>query len=49
VLGLHIGSGSKLADVSAWSPHAAGTTVTFAVALVSLVDWLTSGKPHVLP
>ena len=44
VLGLHIGSGSKMADVSPWAPRAANTTLTFANAQTSLVDWLLSGN-----
>jgi len=44
VLGLHIGSGSKMADVSPWAPRAANTALTFANAQTSLVDWLVSGN-----
>ena len=44
VLGLHIGSGSKMADVAPWAPRAANTTLTFNNAQVSLVDWLLSGN-----
>jgi predicted TIM-barrel fold metal-dependent hydrolase len=44
VLGLHIGSGSKMADVSPWAPRAANTALTFSVAQTSLVEWLVSGN-----
>ncbi|GMU79374.1 MAG: amidohydrolase [Acidimicrobiia bacterium] len=44
VLGLHIGSGSKMADVSPWAPRAANTALTFSAAQVSLVEWLLSGN-----
>lgn len=44
VLGLHIGSGSKMADVSPWAPRAANTALTFTAAQTSLVEWLLSGN-----
>ena len=44
VLGLHIGSGSKMAELAPWAPRAANTALTFANAQTSLVDWLCSGN-----
>jgi len=44
VLGLHIGSGTKMADVSPWAPRAAVTALTYTNAQTSLVDWLLSGN-----
>ena len=50
VLGLHIGSGTKMAELAPWAPRAANTALTFANAQTSLVDWLLSGNlvrfPH---
>jgi predicted TIM-barrel fold metal-dependent hydrolase len=44
VLGLHIGSGSKMADVSPYAPRAASTALTFTAAQVSMTEWLVSGN-----
>ena len=41
VICMHIGSGSKMADVSPFAPRAANT---FAMAQTSLVEWLVSGN-----
>ena len=44
VICMHIGSGSKMADVSPFAPRAANTALTFAMAQTSLVEWLVSGN-----
>ncbi len=44
LVAMHIGSGSKLADVSPWAPRAAITALTFTAAQTSLVEWLVSGN-----
>jgi predicted TIM-barrel fold metal-dependent hydrolase len=44
VLCMHIGSGSKMADVSPYAPRAANTVMTFSMAQLSFVEWLTSGN-----
>jgi predicted TIM-barrel fold metal-dependent hydrolase len=44
VVCMHIGSGSKMADVSPFAPRAANTALTFAMAQTSLVEWLVSGN-----
>jgi hypothetical protein len=41
---MHIGSGSKMADVSPFAPRAANTVMTFSMAQLSLVEWLLSGN-----
>ena len=43
VVCMHIGSGSKMAEVSPFAPRAANTALTFACAQTSLVEWLVSG------
>jgi predicted TIM-barrel fold metal-dependent hydrolase len=43
VICMHIGSGSKMADVSPFAPRAANTVMTFSMAQLSLVEWLVSG------
>jgi predicted TIM-barrel fold metal-dependent hydrolase len=43
VICMHIGSSSKMPSTSADAPPAVGSTVTFANACFSLVDWLMSG------
>jgi predicted TIM-barrel fold metal-dependent hydrolase len=43
VICMHIGSGSKMADVSPFAPRAANTVMTFSMAQLSLVEWLLSG------
>jgi predicted TIM-barrel fold metal-dependent hydrolase len=43
VLCMHIGSGSKMADVSPYAPRAANTVMTFSMAQISFVEWLVSG------
>jgi len=43
VLCMHIGSGSKMADVSPYAPRAANTVMTFSMAQISMVEWLVSG------
>jgi predicted TIM-barrel fold metal-dependent hydrolase len=43
VLCMHIGSGSKMADVSPYAPRAANTVMTFSMAQLSFVEWLVSG------
>jgi predicted TIM-barrel fold metal-dependent hydrolase len=43
VVCMHIGSGSKMADVSPFAPRAANTVMTFSMAQLSLVEWLLSG------
>jgi predicted TIM-barrel fold metal-dependent hydrolase len=42
VLCMHIGSGSKMADISPFAPRAANTVMTFSMAQLSLVEWLLS-------
>jgi predicted TIM-barrel fold metal-dependent hydrolase len=44
VVCMHIGSGSKMAEVSPFAPRAANTVMTFAMAQLSLVEWLLSGN-----
>jgi predicted TIM-barrel fold metal-dependent hydrolase len=44
VICMHIGSGSKMAEVSPWAPRAANTALTFSMAQNSLVEWLVSGN-----
>ncbi len=44
VVCMHIGSGSKMAEVSPFAPRAANTALTFAMAQTSLVEWLVSGN-----
>jgi predicted TIM-barrel fold metal-dependent hydrolase len=43
VLCMHIGSASKMADVSPYAPRAANTVLTFSMAQMSFVEWLVSG------
>jgi predicted TIM-barrel fold metal-dependent hydrolase len=43
VINMHIGSSSKMPSTSADAPPAVGSTLTFANAAYSLVDWLMSG------
>jgi predicted TIM-barrel fold metal-dependent hydrolase len=43
VICMHIGSSSKMPSTSADAPPAVGSTLTFANAAYSLVDWLMSG------
>ncbi|HVU73727.1 MAG TPA: amidohydrolase family protein [Mycobacteriales bacterium] len=43
VINMHIGSGSKMPSTSADAPPAVGSTLTFANACFSMVDWLMSG------
>jgi predicted TIM-barrel fold metal-dependent hydrolase len=43
VICMHIGSGSKMADVSPFAPRAANTALTFSMAQTSMVEWLVSG------
>jgi len=43
VINMHIGSSSKMPSTSADAPAAVGSTITFANACFSLVDWLMSG------
>lgn len=43
VINMHIGSSSKMPSTSADAPAAVGSTLTFANACYSLVDWLMSG------
>jgi predicted TIM-barrel fold metal-dependent hydrolase len=43
VINMHIGSGSKMPSTSSDAPAAVGSTLTFANACFSLVDWLMSG------
>src|SRR3954452_10572694 len=43
VVCMHIGSSSKMPSTSADAPPAVGSTITFANACFSLVDWLMSG------
>src|SRR5205807_576779 len=43
VICMHIGSSSKMPSTSADAPPAVGSTLTFANAASSLVDWLSSG------
>jgi len=42
-INMHIGSSSKMPSTSKDAPAAVGSTVTFANACFSLVDWLMSG------
>ncbi|MCU1455004.1 MAG: amidohydrolase [Acidimicrobiales bacterium] len=43
VINMHIGSSSKMPSTSADAPPAVGSSLTFANACFSLVDWLLSG------
>ncbi len=43
VINMHIGSSSKMPSTSSDAPPAVGSTLTFANACYSLVDWLMSG------
>jgi predicted TIM-barrel fold metal-dependent hydrolase len=43
VINMHIGSSSKMPSTSVDAPPAVGSTLTFANACYSLVDWLMSG------
>src|SRR5436305_520855 len=43
VICMHIGSSSKMPSTSADAPPAVGSTITFANACFSLVDWLMCG------
>jgi predicted TIM-barrel fold metal-dependent hydrolase len=43
VLCMHIGSASKMADVSPFCPRAANTVLTFSLAQMSFTEWLVSG------
>lgn len=43
VINMHIGSSSKMPSTSADAPAAVGSTLTFANACYSLVDWLMCG------
>ena len=43
VINMHIGSSSKMPSTSHDAPPAVGSTLTFANACFSLVDWLMSG------
>ena len=43
VIGMHIGSGSKMPSTSRDAPGAVGSTATFTNAMLSLCDWLFSG------
>jgi predicted TIM-barrel fold metal-dependent hydrolase len=43
VICMHIGSASKMADVSPYAPRAANTVMTFSMAQLSFVEWLVSG------
>ncbi|MER3452137.1 MAG: amidohydrolase [Acidimicrobiia bacterium] len=49
VINMHIGSGSKMPSTSADAPAAVGSTLTFANACFSLVDWLMSGVFNKFP
>jgi predicted TIM-barrel fold metal-dependent hydrolase len=44
VLCMHIGSGSRMAETSPYAPHMVITSLTFANAQLSLVEWLFSGQ-----
>jgi predicted TIM-barrel fold metal-dependent hydrolase len=43
VICMHIGSGSKMVELSPYAPRGALTTLTFNMAQVSMVEWLLSG------
>jgi predicted TIM-barrel fold metal-dependent hydrolase len=43
VLCMHIGSGSRMVETSPYAPRAANTAMTFAMAQLSMVEWLVSG------
>ena len=43
VICMHIGSGSRMAETSPFAPRAALVAMTFAMAQLSLVEWLVSG------
>ncbi len=49
VINMHIGSSSKMPSTSADAPAAVGSTLTFANACYSLVDWLMSGTFNRFP
>ena len=49
VICMHIGSSSKMPSTSPDAPAAVGSTITFANACFSLVDWLMSGAFHRFP
>jgi predicted TIM-barrel fold metal-dependent hydrolase len=49
VLAMHVGSGSRVAEVSPWAPQAAGTTLLFEPAMVSFIEWLVSGNLQRFP
>ncbi len=43
VICMHIGSASRMAEVSPYAPRAANTVMTFCMAQSSFVEWLVSG------
>jgi predicted TIM-barrel fold metal-dependent hydrolase len=43
VLNMHIGSSSKMAEISPGAPRATGLTLTYEGAAHALAEWLTSG------
>jgi predicted TIM-barrel fold metal-dependent hydrolase len=43
VICMHIGSGSKMAEVSPFAPRGVNTAMTFVMAQQSMVEWLLSG------
>ena len=49
VINMHIGSSSKMPSTSADAPPAVGSTLTFANACYSLVDWLMCGVFNQFP
>ena len=49
VINMHIGSSSKMPSTSADAPAAVGSTLTFANACYSLVDWLLCGAFNRFP
>ncbi len=49
VINMHIGSSSKMPSTSSDAPAAVGSTLTFANACYSLVDWLMSGAFNRFP
>jgi predicted TIM-barrel fold metal-dependent hydrolase len=49
VVSMHIGSSSKMPSTSADAPPAVGSTLTFANACYSLVDWLMCGAFNRFP
>ena len=44
VICMHIGSGSKMAEISPYAPRGVNTALTFSMAQTSLVEWLLSGN-----